>query len=356
MKILQASWTPHKATNPFVYTLMDEIESKHNDVVFGEGIDEFYKDSAFDYDIVHIHWPEALFNGEERRFSLEEAKKRIDELKLRGIKIVCQCHNLEPHYTSDSDKIEIYKHVYSHSDVIVHLGEYSKHLLEEKYPDVKHVVIPHHVYDTVYTKIPTKEEARKRLGLKKNAKYILCFGAFRGHEEQLIVSNLAKRLKSKGIYFLAPGFQYVPEKRKFSHYFKLEYHLKFFLKYFRNIIITGKSFNAVSDEELPYYYAAADACLIHRKKILNSGNLIMALYMGKPVVGPNTGNVGLLLQETGNPNFKKEDDSIFKAVVQVLELIETDKGKKNQIYTKENFSTGRIANSFYFMYKDIDKM
>lgn len=108
----------------------------------------------------------------------------------------------------------------------------------------------------------------------------------------------------------------------------------------------------VSDKELPYYYAAADIALIHRKEILNSGNLPMAFYMGKVVVGPNTGNVGSLLQETGNPSFDIQDTTTLDGCIKdAMALTSQGKGEDNRRYAIKNFSSEIVAKQHRELYQ-----
>ena len=119
----------------------------------------------------------------------------------------------------------------------------------------------------------------------------------------------------------------------------------------------------VKDEDLPYYYAASDTALIHRKEILNSGNLPMAFYMGKVVVGPNVGNVGTILDETSNPTFDiHKIDSLKDAIEKALVLNKQGKGAygvvfkakdKKTKYAIDNFSTERVAQLHINLYKSL---
>ena len=110
----------------------------------------------------------------------------------------------------------------------------------------------------------------------------------------------------------------------------------------------------VKDEDLPYYYAASDTALIHRKEILNSGNLPMAFYMGKVVVGPNVGNVGTILDETSNPTFDiHKIDSLKDAIEKALVLNKQGKGEENRKYAIDNFSTERVAQLHINLYKSL---
>ena len=73
--------------------------------------------------------------------------------------------------------------------------------------------------------------------------------------------------------------------------------------------------------------------------------------MGKVVAGPNGGNVGLLLSETGNPTFDVcDDDSVLVAVKQAIALAKEKHGDNNRRYALEKFSTSIIAEQLYGYY------
>ena len=96
--------------------------------------------------------------------------ERILYLKSKGVKIVTTCHNLTPHYSSSNLGDELYSLSYLYSDYIIHLGKYSLQLFQQMYPKSKNVLIPHHIYDTVYTKTINKEECLAKLRLDTNKK------------------------------------------------------------------------------------------------------------------------------------------------------------------------------------------
>ena len=112
----------------------------------------------------------------------------------------------------------------------------------------------------------------------------------------------------------------------------------------------------VSDEDLPYYYAASDIALIHRKEILNSGNLPMAFYMGKVVVGPNVGNVGEILRETGNPTFDVNNiDSLEDSIKTAMRLKMHGKGGENKEYAQKKFTSEIVAEQHKKIYATLIK-
>lgn len=347
MKIYMAVRNPFdKATNPYVLSLMKSIDMQFGDVEWGYGLDILWTEKIFKYDIVHIHWPHMLVS----EHSADELEKRFATLKERNIKIVSTCHNLEPHYSSNVDYKQSYDIVYANSTLILHMGMFSLNLLKEKYPLAKHAILPHQTQDLIYKELPSKEDALKKLGLSGDKQYIICFGLFRNDEERKLIIDLSKKTCQKKISILAPSFYRIPKGKNPLR--KLPTLFKYLLTSLRYPGIK-KCMGYVSDDLLPYFYAAADLALVQRVKILNSGNVPLACLMKKVVVGPDFGNVGLLLDELENPKFDPNDtSSVEKAVLQGLEDSLNGKGERNYEYAKKNFSTAVIASKLYNDYKD----
>jgi len=231
------------------------------------------------------------------------------------------------------------------------MGEYSCELLKKQYPHAKHVIIPHHVYDMLYTSIPSKDEALKHLRLNPDCNYALCFGAFRHDEEREIAIRASEIIRKYNGKIIAPTFsKYGLHKNIVRTANECITHLRYKIKY--KDIIMSKGY--VSDDDLPYYYAASDIALIHRRDILNSGNLPMAFYMGKVVVGPNVGNVGAILEVTANPTFDVHNmDSLEDAIGRAKELARQNKGAENRKYALANFSTEKVARLHVNLYQSL---
>ena len=110
----------------------------------------------------------------------------------------------------------------------------------------------------------------------------------------------------------------------------------------------------ISNTELPYYFSAADIVLIQRKEILNSGNVPMALFFHKVVAGPKFGNIGELLDLTGNPTFDLTDShSVIEAVTHAQQLANTGYGEKNAEFARQNMNTELIAQKTILCYQQI---
>lgn len=310
--------------NPFVSTLMDGIEQLGVNVF--SGIDGFW--SAEDFDILHIQWPEAIWDWKKvTDDDYDRFTDRIDYLKRAGKKIVYTKHNETPHTLNDGVWGKLYRFIEENADTVCHLGPMSIGDLNKN-----NVVVEHHVYESLYKPVD-KQEARKRLGIKKSSFVILAFGSFRTDAERKIVVDGFNGIGIQDKVLLAPGllrknFMSVGEKGVLL--------FKKLLMVCRGIRINLKE---VSDEMLPYYFSAADVAVIQRVKILNSGNLPMAYYFGLPVVGPDMGNVGYLLKKTGNYTFDIENPDLNSAICRVYNEQTKGLGERNREYALANWTT-----------------
>ena len=110
------------------------------------------------------------------------------------------------------------------------------------------------------------------------------------------------------------------------------------------------SHEVIPDDMMQCYFCAADVVLIQRVDALNSGNLPMAFHAGKVVVGPNVGNVGAILRETGNYAFDPQDINSAASALQKA-LTETEKGKENRTYATEHWASDIVASSLLKYYQ-----
>lgn len=348
MKILLTTFLGdlHSDPNPFCYTLMDEICKHHPEVEVFTDRRIFWKDDILTFDVLHIMWPDILLRGGH---SAKEMEARLNLLKEHNVKIVATCHNLHPHYSSDVDEVESYKHTNGYADVIIHLGEYSRSLLAEQYPKATHVVVPHHVYDTIYGEKPTREQGIKILGLDPNKRYILAMGEFRDDEERDLIRIIEREIEGTDIRILAPTYKrWVLSRAHPLRTLKSYLEYRNALKQVPNLINKG---DYVPNELMTSYYAVSDICFIQRKEILNSGNVPMALYMDNVVMGPDKGNVGPLLKETGNPTFNPDDeDSVLIAFKQAIDLYKSGQSTSNHEWAMSHCNTASCAEAYYQIY------
>ena len=340
-----------KFPNPFVSVLAKRLKEIAPETEIVLGISTFWSDEIFSCDIVHIHWPEILIR--ESGKTPAELRERLAEIKSHNGKIVATCHNITAHYAKFSWQKDAYTIVYNACDLILHMGNHSLNLFKEMYPDSKNVILPHHVYDDRYNELISKQDAAKKLGLNPKTTYILCLGAFRDNQERELLLGLSGFLKKKSIKILAPSFYIAPKPRN------LRAIIRIFMLRLREIklnlqknIITCSKF--ISDDEIPLMGAVADIMLLQRIAILNSGNLPMGFHLGKVVVGPNTGNVGEQLIQTGNPAFDiNRPESLSESIEKGLELAKAGLGARNKDFARQHLSSTVIAQQLHHYYKQL---
>jgi glycosyltransferase involved in cell wall biosynthesis len=335
-----------KNENVFVYTLrnalIDEgIEAKCS-------VDEFWHNYK-NYDIIHFHWIIGHIQAINANVNdIDKVIEQINLIKLSQPKIVVTCHNLKPHYSTNKFSDILQQYIYEHCDAMIHLGQNSYDYLQIiSSSTIKHYIIPHHIYNNFYQFSISKKEARKKLHISENANVLLCFGAFRHDEERKMVLEAWKKTNLPHKYLLTPGFIRVRRNiiLGYKTFFKAMYYkligIHFCNKY-------------IPHHDVETYFCAADVVMIQRCKILNSGNLTLGFLAKKAVIGPNVGNVGTILRDTGNAIFNPcEIKSITAAIQEGFRIKDTDLPQKNYEYGMENWNVSEIARKHIEVYSDI---
>ena len=357
MRILIVYKASGLSDNPFVRLLAEGIRACGFEVVCS--VDAFWNDAAA-YDAVHFQWPEELFGWSyPSPEQVEELRDRLRMLRERGIPIVYTRHNTLPHKGNDRVR-EAYRLIGDYADAVVHLGDYSLRQFRAKYPESKqlHVVIPHHIYEGVYGPGITRGEARQRLGVPADSFVVLAFGAFRHDFERKLVWRAFRRLRVANKFLLAPRLW--PYVLKGSHHRGLKrlavktlYLAAHAIEKVLHCRITSSE-GLISDTDLPAYFAAADVIFIQRTDILNSGNVPQAFAFGRMVAGPNSGNIGEILAETGNPVFDPADPaSVNHALAEAARLAAAGHGDENRKYALEHLRLPQIAAAYGRLYEQL---
>lgn len=336
-------------SNPYVITLYNGLISLGVNVHIG--LNEFWN-HADEYDILHFQWPEAIFLWRKSISDTEVSQfsEQLLRAKKKGVKIIITCHNLKPHTITNKNVLSLYNIIYQNCDLFLHMGEFSLKLLQQEYPNAQHSILEHHIYDNIYTFNIPKEEAQNKLHLCQTPCCILCFGEFRTSKERQMIIQIKKILNNHEYVFCTPSFYRKkilcknPVEIVKRTYYTLLYKIKGF--HFKKTYL-----NTAETEQ---YFCAADILLLQRTSILNSGNLPMGFAAGKVVVGPNIGNVGMILKQTGNPTFNpNSSESIVQAIQKANELLKYGKGKENQNYAYKYWTIDKTTKQLLTYYKNI---
>ena len=87
-------------------------------------------------------------------------------------------------------------------------------------------------------------------------------------------------------------------------------------------------------------------------KILNSGNLTLGMHAGNVVIGPEIGNVGAILKETGNYTFRSPDE-IPRLINLARCAAKSGKGQSNRAYALSNWSSSFVAKKVLKSYQSL---
>lgn len=309
MKILvvaEPSRVLRKDLNSFISVFAHGLEMYGHEVTCS--VDELWINYSC-YDLIFFQFPTEIGANETR--NVEELFVKLRDAKIRT---AITCHDMKPH-DNDVFGTYLYNFLYEHVDIMHHMGQYSYDYFKVKFPEKHHFIAQHPIYYDIASLKLDSSACKKELGLPADKKIIMAFGQFRNDEEIEMFRNLGQEFGNDVLFYA----QRIETGRLYNGWDVLS-TLRCVRK---RIHLHSKNFmygmNRIDEDLVPKYFAAADAIFIQRKTILNSGNLPMAFSAGKPVIGPDRGNVGTILNSTGNYIFNPDDTtSIVSSVKNVI--------------------------------------
>lgn len=284
-----------------------------------------YQNYNSSFEIVNIHWPEAIFNWVEP--SEDELSKFDNALKVWKKKsvIVYTKHDLVRTKGNTLNFSKLFQIVEENTDVFVHLGEYSKRIYVEKYPNAKHEIIFHPLLSNSF-QLSNKNEAREILGIGNEALVIIAPGNIRSFRERKLILKSFIGIKAKNKVLISTNMRNelrydFPGRIRLKKYFDVQGYVinSFKVKHLPPQYFF--TYNPLSTEALSLRMSAADIVIVPRVDILNSGIVFLGLTFGKVTVGPNIGNIGEQLKELNYPVFNPNSiSSVTKALEKGIKL------------------------------------
>lgn len=335
--------------NSFTLQLLHALE-RHPDTTAVQHGTSWMHVSGVRFDIVHIHWPEALTNwSEPTAAELSDIQEILSRWK-RESSIVATVHNEYPHNRDTEAFRALYRMVYTHADGIIHMGNESKRITRKRYADeinkAVEIVIPHGNYSYLSNNI-SKENARLELNLPMNAKVFLSFGRIRSISEwNLLTRGFGAADISKSRLVVAGKKTFYPSRIS-KDYWRLWWSLSpaSRIEWIQRFVPSGR---------VQYFMNAADVLVIPRHDAINSGNVALGLTYGNVIVGPDIGVIGEVLRETGNPTFiPDQPDTVSESFIEAIALQNTDLPSRNKAYAEHKLAWGRIAERHVRHYESI---
>jgi beta-1,4-mannosyltransferase len=150
-----------------------------------------------DVDVVHIHWPESIWRGKKHgrldaALGLLSARsiRRVFRLRrflqragARGVTRVWTVHNLAHHEGSTAVDRWGYRTLARHADVLLCFSHAAAAELRREYGAAAPVlVIPHGSYRGAYPAAQSRDDARRRFGLRTDRPVVSCVGLLRRYK------------------------------------------------------------------------------------------------------------------------------------------------------------------------------
>ncbi len=280
-------------------------------------------------DILHVQW--YIFSPMDWIYH--------QKLRKAGIKVVTTIHDLLPFNKKFYD-FHYHKKIYAHSDLVISQARMNEAELVEKYnvEKKKIVYIPHGHY-MEYADKATKEESIKYLNLPNDRPIILFFGQIKTVKGVGILITAMKDVVKKypNALCVIAGKVWHDD---FSEYQTLidQYRLEDNIR---------KDIRFIPDDEIKYYFNAADIVALPYLQIYQSGVVLLAYAYEKPVVATTEGEFLTVVKdkETGLLVPASDAEKLADAIIWYLDNPEMAKeyakaGKKD---ISERLSWNTIA-------------
>ncbi|MDJ1174981.1 glycosyltransferase family 4 protein [Roseofilum capinflatum] len=237
------------------------------------------------YDIFHLHWaaetivrhPSSIMAWVRARMMLA----LIDWAKFRGTRIVWTFHDKIPHIVLHPKVAEWFQgQLLKRIDGYISMCQIGKELAQECYPSLRERpcgIIPHGHYRGEYADECDRATARNQLNIPQTSNVILFLGYIAPYKNIPLLIQTFRELNDPDAILLIVGRLDLPEMQgeleKSAHQ---DSRIRLLFGY-------------VPNEELQFYYRAADLVVLPFAEILNSGSALLALSFDCPILVPNQG-------------------------------------------------------------------
>jgi beta-1,4-mannosyltransferase len=273
MRVL--AWPIDTGLNPYTSLLYENLRSVAD-------VDEWPGNPLRKYLVWHMHWPDALLNIANTSHAMYKVSgmfAAIDFLRWRGTKIIWTMHNFASHEALHP-RIEalFWKRFIPRVDGIISLSATGLAIALKRFPQLQRLpsaVTPHGHYRNTYEQ--TTVDARQTLGIPRQAKVIIFFGAVRAYKNVHVLVRAFRNVTIDGALLYIVG---KPNSSELTDIILKEAAM--------DSRVTVK-FEFVSSQGAAMYLSASDLVALPYREVLNSGSALMALSCNRPVLVPNLG-------------------------------------------------------------------
>lgn len=271
---------PKNNGTPFLRKYVEVLEDE------GAMLDEFSFGRALRrrYDVFHLHWPDShLLTGSWWRAVGKHARLALLMLYLRarGTRIVWMIHNLQAHEQDHWLSSWLFPRWFPQlcTHVIALTGN-GLAAARARYPALrrKHAaVIPHGHYRDEYPVRHSRAEGRRLLELAQDRFTLLFFGNIRRYKNVPSLIEAFRALPGGDLQLVIAGQPGVGiEAAEIATLARCDERIRLHLEF-------------VPEAQVPVLLGAADLVVLPFDSVLNSGSVLLALSLNRPVLAPRLG-------------------------------------------------------------------
>lgn len=272
------------AANPYTALLVHALE-RH-----GVAVEECSWSSAARgaYDVVHVHWPEWVLDGRSRLAKLR-LLAACWAARRRGARLVWTVHNLGAHDRPTGGGAWAWSAFSRMVDAAISLTTAALPEIRTAFPRLGApiTVVPHGHYRAAYERAD-RATARHALGLDDAPQVLLAFGHVRRYKG---LGRLLRAFREHGgddLTLVIAGEVTDPAlhreiEAQAADDARVRLHLA-----------------RVPAADVPRWFAASDLVVLPYTEMLNSGVALLALSLGRPVLGPERGAFAELRRTVGD--------------------------------------------------------
>jgi len=250
------------------------------------------------------------------------------KLRKKGIKVLAITDNVIPHESRIGDK-KLTNYFIKNCDGFITMSNSVLDDISEFTNNQNKIMLPHPVYN-IFGESVSREEGIEKLNLDSTSKYVLFFGLIRGYKGLDIALKAMNnpQLKELGIKLIIAG-EFYDKKEKYEAIIS-ELNLE------SQILLHD---HYIPQEEVKYYFAAADCVVQPYKTATQSGITQVAYNFNKPMIVTNVGGLPEIV-EHGKVGYVTEvnEKGIADAIVQFYNENKVEEFTLNVEQAKSKFS------------------
>jgi O-antigen biosynthesis protein len=294
--------------------------------------------------IFHLHWTNYILRRAENLAEAEKLKnqflKKLFEFLSEGGRLIWTIHNTLPHDCSyPKQEIELRNTIcIAASKIHIHSAKSIAEIQEYLYLPLEKVQIVHHGnYVGLHSNDVSQIEARRSFSFSSEETVFLFLGQIRPYKgiEDLFQAFAAIQAEFPNTRLLIAGMPVEAiDKENFISNPEALSKVTFIEKY-------------IPEEELQWYFNAADIVVLPYRKILTSGSLLHGMSFSRPVIAPQVGMTAEIIQDNYNGFLYEIGDvqSLANAMSKMAALEQKQKEKlfQNAFQSIEHLTWHNVA-------------